>query len=117
MAYRPPGAGELRELVKIERPLRTPNGRGGEAPLKWRVVASGLPAKISPTKGGEDVRAARLTGVNSYDVTVRMSSALADVTADMRLTNERTGKVYNIKWAANLDERGAFLVLTVVAGG
>lgn len=116
MAVRMPGAGELRERVKIERPVHTPNGRGGEVQT-WLVVASGVPAKITPTKGGEDVRAARLTGVNTFDVTVRQSSALSDVAADMRLTDERTGKVYNIVWAANLDERGRFLTMTVKASG
>lgn len=116
MAFRPPGAGELRERVKIERPVTEPNGRGGEV-TRWVSVGSGLPAKITPTKGGEEVRAARLTGVNSFDVTVRQSSALTAPAANWRLTNERTGAVYNIKWAANLDERGRWLTMTVVAGG
>lgn len=116
MAFRPPGAGELRERVKIERPVREPNGRGGFVET-WRVVASGVPAKISPTKGGEEVRAARLTGVNTFDVTVRLSSALSAPAADWRVTNERTGAVYNIVWAANLDERGRFLTMTVKASG
>lgn len=115
MAFRPPGAGELRERVKIERPLRVPNGRGDEV-VTWRL-ASSCPAKISPTKGGEEVRAARLTGVNTFDVTVRMSAALEDAAADWRVTNERTGKVYNVVWAANLDERGRFLTMTVKADG
>lgn len=116
MAWRPPGAGELREKIKIERRTREPNGRGGEVET-WRLVASGLPAKISPTKGGEEVRAARLTGVNTFDVTVRQSAALSAITADMRLTNERTGAVYNIVWAANLDERSRFLTMTVKSVG
>lgn len=116
MAFRPPGAGELRERVKIERPVHEPNGRGGEV-VTWRVVASGVPAKISPTKGGEEVRAARLTGVNTFDVTVRLSSAMADPAADWRVTNERTGKAFNVVWAANLDERGRFLTMMVKASG
>ncbi len=116
MAWRPPGAGELRERVKILRPIRTPNGRGGDD-LTWSVVASGLPAKISPTKGGEDVRAARLTGANTFDVTVRMSAALSDPATDWSVTDERTGKTYNVVWAANLDERGRFLTMTVKADG
>lgn len=116
MAVRQPGAGELRERVKILRPIRTPNGRGGEV-TTWRVAAAGIPAKISPTKGGEEVRAARLTGVNTFDVIVRQSSALTDVAADWRVTDERSGKTYNIVWAANLDERGRFLTITVKADG
>jgi len=115
MAPRQPGAGELRERVKIERP-GADNGRGG-APQSWLPVVEGIPAKITPAQGGEQVRAARLTGVNTFDVTVRQSPELAAVTADMRLTNERTGKVYNVVWAANLDERGRFLTITVMADG
>lgn len=116
MVFRLPGAGQLRDKVTIERPERTPNGRGGEV-VTWTAVASGASARISPTKGGEDVRAARLTGVNTYDVTVRFTTALSAIEADWRVTNDRTGDEYNVVWASNLEQRRRFLTITVKTSG
>lgn len=117
MAYRPPGAGQLREKVKIERRSKSSDGMGGVNLTGWTTVASGLPAQISPVRGGEDVRSLRLSGTSLYDVTVRSSANLSAIDATHRIVNERTGQTYNVKWVANLDERGRFLTFTVEAGG
>jgi SPP1 family predicted phage head-tail adaptor len=108
--------GQFREKVRIDRPSNVSDGMGGFTP-GWTSVAAGLPARISPTKGGEDVRAQRLSGVSTYDVWVRFSSVLASVGANCRVVDERSGRTFNVRWVANLDERDRFLTLTVEAGG
>ena len=108
--------GTFREKVRIERPSTTPDGMGGFLP-GWTTIAAGIPARIVPTKGGEDVRAQRLSGVVTYDIWVRYFDALASVGSNCRVVDERSGKTFNIRFAANFDERDGFLTLTVEAGG
>ncbi len=89
---------------------------GGHLP-GWETIAAGLAARIAPARGGEDVRAQRLSGVSTYDVWVRYSAALKDVGPQCRVVDERGGQTYNVRWVANLDELDRFLTLTVEAGG
>lgn len=55
------------------------------------------PANITPKLGGEDVLAARLTGRNFVNITVRQSANTATVTTDWQAKDERTGDIYNIR--------------------
>ena len=108
--------GQFREKVRIDRPSNVSDGMGGTVP-SWTTIAAGLPARITPTKGGEDVRAQRLSGISTFDVWVRYSTALATVDSACRVVDERSGRTFNIRFVANFDERDRFLTMTVEAGG
>jgi hypothetical protein len=56
-----------------------------------------VPGNIMPKLGGEDVLAARLTGKNLVNITIRQSAATVTVTTDWIAKNERSGEVYNIR--------------------
>lgn len=95
------------------------------APLRYRIGfyqrGSGLPAgsppppdygsapgypgtatfvvygNIKPRLGGEAVLAARLTGKNFVDITVRQDSLTDQVDTDWMCKNETTGEIFNIR--------------------
>jgi len=52
---------------------------------------------IKPRLGGEAVLAARLTGKNYVDITVRQDSNTIQVDVDWKCKNEVTGEEYNIR--------------------
>jgi head-tail joining protein len=54
-------------------------------------------ANIRPRLGGEQILAARLTGENLVNITVRQSTQTALVQTSWRAKNETTGEVYQIK--------------------
>lgn len=84
----------------------------------WRPLVSGVAARLVPTKGGEDVRASRLSGTVTYDLVVRSTQTTRAITAADRLVDERTGAVFAIRTPPlNLDGRDRFLTFTVEAGG
>ncbi|MDO1559822.1 head-tail adaptor protein [Brevundimonas sp. 2R-24] len=116
MAYLPPSAGALRERVRIERRSAAPDDMGNEV-AAWAPQATGIPARIAPTKGGEGVQAGRLAGLSAFDITVRATSATNAIGPADRLVDERSGRSFNIKWAGCLDERGRFITILAEAGG
>lgn len=112
-----PTIGELRQRVRFETTKAIENELG-ELTGGWRPLVSGVAARLVPTKGGEDVRAARMAGTVTYDLVVRSTEATRKVTAADRLVDERTGAVFAIRTPPlNLDGRGRFLTFTVEAGG
>lgn len=108
--------GDLRDVVAFQRRDQATDDLGNLQGT-WTNVVTGVAAKIAPTRGGEEVRAARLTGIANYDVTVRVTDSTALIQTGDRLRNERSGETYAIKWLGNLDERGRYLTLMVQKGG
>lgn len=83
---------------------------------EWRERIAPVAARIQPLKGGEQVIAARLTGVQPVVIRIRYSVATAAIDTSWRARNARTGAVYNIRSIANMDERRAYLDLLCEAG-
>ena len=54
-------------------------------------------ANIAPRLGGESILAARLTGQNFVNITVRQSSNTDQVTTDWKCKDEGTEETYNIR--------------------
>lgn len=77
-------------------------------------------ANITPKLGGEDVLAARLTGKNIVNITVRQSTNTALVTTDWKAKDERSGEVYNIRSVIDPDggtsERGFYFEMLCEKG-
>lgn len=116
MAWRAPGAGELRDRIAVESRSRVSDGMGG-AEDAWVPVLSAIPARIVAVKGGEAVQSMRLSGTAPYDVTIRLTNDTRTITSGHRIVNERTGEPLNVKWVGSLEEgRQAWLSLACVAG-
>src|SRR5262245_22905274 len=56
-----------------------------------------VPGNITPRLGGESILAARLTGRNFVNITVRQSPQTAEVDTDWKCKDETTGDEYNIR--------------------
>lgn len=75
-----PRVGEMRHLLQLQAPQRTPDGSGG-AVASWALQAE-IWAAVRPSKAGEAVVADRVQPIVSHEVWMRVRG---DVTADMRL--------------------------------
>lgn len=106
--------GQLNQRITVQRRSDQPDGFGN-VKGGWVTVGSGIPAGISPMKGGEAVRAQRLEAVRNYEIVTRSCGMTRTLKSSDRLTNQRTGETYNIRHIANLDERDRWLIFTVVA--
>ena len=63
-------------------------------------------ANIKPKFGNEQVLAARLTGTNVVNITVRQSSRTAQVDTTWMVKNERSGETFNIRNKIDPNEGG-----------
>lgn len=95
-------AGDLRYSVGFyQRPalgISSPPADYGNTEDEFSDTANFIvSANIEPKLGGEAVLAARLTGKNLVNITVRQSPNTVLVTTDWKAKNERTGEEYNIR--------------------
>lgn len=105
---------DLTGKITVKRRSETPDGlgnfRGG-----YVTVASGIPARVSTLKGGEQVRMQRLASISNFEIVVRSDGLTRTIKASDQLVNERTSTVLDVKHIANLDERDRWLVISAVA--
>lgn len=117
------GAGDLRHLVgfyqREDLSDTSPQPDYGVTEGEFLQVFTAQ-AQIRPKLGGEDVLAARLTGKNLVNITVRKSAASAAVTTDWMAKNERSGESYNIRSIIDpfqsKPQRGRFIELLCEKG-
>jgi head-tail adaptor len=96
--------------VRAERRTTTADLVGGVQGNAWSAVATGLPAKITPTtRGAEMVIAQGLQATATFEIWLRGSSETRAITEADRLVDEHTGTVFNIRMITNPDERGRFI--------
>lgn len=107
-------AGDLRAAITIQRQSTTANA-AGDLTGSWSNVAT-VAASIHSTRGGESVRAQRLSGIEPFDIVVRSSASTRSITTADRLI-DRDGRTFNVKWTGDLDGRGRFAWITAEAGG
>lgn len=88
-------AGRLRERVSLAKRVEQDDGAGNTV-ADW-VEQFQCAAGFVHLKGGETVMAARLTNKHPMVARVRSSVASRAATADWRLTDVRTGRVYAIR--------------------
>lgn len=96
---------ELRHLLTIQEPVRTPDGGGGFT-TAWQDIATGpaVYAAIEPLPGREELRQGQMTPVQSWRITLRYR---ADITPALRLAEGAT--IYNITSVRDIDGRAAYL--------
>lgn len=94
-------AGDLRDRVGFyKRPAsgNSPDSDYGSVEGEFSDTSEfECDANIKPRLGGEAVLAARLTGTNLVNITVRKSSRTVLVTTAWRARNERSNVLYNIR--------------------
>ena len=115
MAWKAPEIGELTNRVRIDRKVHASDGMGGFSSY-WETLIPALAASATPARGGEEVRAGRMSGISGFDVVVRSTSASRAINAGDRAVL-RDGRTINIKWTGDLDGRGRFLMISGEAGG
>lgn len=117
------GAGQLRERVTFQRRDETPDAYGNPIAGDWTDQFS-EPARLTPRLGGEEVIAARMTGVQPYILTVRSSARTRGLTPAWRAYDARKGmgdtgepvREFQILSIANVDEKGQYIDLLVREG-
>ena len=98
-----PRIGALRHRVTIEEPVRTADDAGG-AEITWQPVAT-VWAEIQPKTGREVFESDQLGGRVTHDVRMRFRKG---VTPKMRIFHN--ARVFDIRFAANVGERGEWLI-------
>lgn len=95
---------QLRERVAFDKLGEAVSDSLGNVQTTWaeQFVTA---ARITPRLGGEAVMAARLSGRQPVTITIRSSAASELIAPDWRARDVRTGKIYNIRSIANVDER------------
>tara|TARA_R110000868_G_scaffold12110_7_gene58721 strand:- start:14429 stop:14752 length:324 start_codon:yes stop_codon:yes gene_type:complete len=102
-------AGQLRERVTIERPMRVSDGTGGES-VSWAELGE-VWAQVVSLTGSEVTQAERDEARGRFTVTIRHRE---DVSAAMRLVWR--GKVLNIRSLRDPDGRRRWLAVSAEGG-
>ncbi len=108
------GAGSLSERICFETEVEGDDGYGGVVVGFAEQFVE--PARLEPRFGSEPVIASRLQGLQPYTMTVRSNERTRAITPAWRARNKRSGVVYAIKAAVNIDERNQWIELLVVQG-
>jgi head-tail adaptor len=142
MAAAHPTIGDMRERIRVERRGRLIDGSvfwadldetwdettadwtgddgdgAGNYEAGWLTFIALRSAAIHVRRGGEDVQAARLQGVEAYDVWVRIDRETEQIRTGDRLIDLRDpSRVFGVDFAGNLDRRGRYLLLQCSVGG
>jgi SPP1 family predicted phage head-tail adaptor len=108
-------AGALRDRVTFQKRTATDDGYGnpisGDFTNQFTVWAD-----IQYRAGGEAVQSERLAGTQPVTIVVRSSSQTRLVTTAWRAVNARSGEIYNLQTAANMDGRGEAIEFMATSG-
>ena len=107
-------SGQLRQRLTLERRGTTRDSSGGVVDT-WETVAAGIHAKVFHKTGSEQVLSERIKGVTVMDIHMRLSTNNSAMKTDDRLTNDRTGELYNIV-SVLPDMKGRVLMITATLG-
>jgi SPP1 family predicted phage head-tail adaptor len=105
----------LKHRLKFES-RRTADDGAGNREGDW-VTRFACRAKIQPKGGGEEVTAARLSGIQPVIITVRQNVNTRQVTTAWRAVDLMDGTHYNIRTSADFQQRRAYLDMMAETGG
>lgn len=109
-------AGTMRDRLRFEvRPVDTPDDYGNPVTGEFAAQFTRY-VEIKPMRGGEDVLAARLTGTQPILIRARYDTQTARITPDWRAVDVRTGTVYAIRTAVDMDRRRTWIEMMAIAG-
>lgn len=109
------GGGMLRERLRFERRSDVDESHGA-TDGDWFPHCT-VAARIKPLNGNETLLEGRLSGIVSYELTVRKSTATSLIREYWRAVDTRNGTTFNLKSIVNPDERGRYLIFTAQSGG
>ncbi|MBB4859463.1 hypothetical protein HNO88_002792 [Novosphingobium chloroacetimidivorans] len=103
-------------MVRIERKSSIVDGYGNPIADGWAVVPGleRIAAAIAAQRGGEEVRSMRASGIDRFDVTLRIP--VADITIGDRMIDHNDA-AYDILWIGDLEGRGRQINVTAQRGG
>lgn len=107
-------AGALRDRIRFERRQAVEDGYGNSV-SNWQPVFS-RDAEIRPLRGNEQVIASRLEGVQPTLIRIRFDSQTSTITPDWRAVDARSGQVYSIRTAADMERRREWITLMCATG-
>jgi head-tail adaptor len=108
------GAGQLFYRVGFDKKATGSDGAGGTT-TDWEEQFT-CRAAFFNAGGSEAVMAARLEGKTLMRVRVRSSAQAREITTDWRMTDKRSGDVWNIRDVDPVTEARAFILLRVEKG-
>jgi head-tail adaptor len=108
-------AGGMGDRLRFESRAVADDGYGNPVSGDWthRFTRS---ADVRPARGGEEVLAAKLQGVQPVRIIVYSDSETRTVTPEWRAVDNASGLVYAIRAVADEERRGQFLTLDAIAG-
>jgi len=112
-----PGAGALKHRVTFQR--RAPQADGyGNTEGAWDTLIALRRASLTPTRGGEQIVAGRAQGVSLWDLVIRFDRETSQVTTDDRAIDlDNPDRVFNIKFAEDMDGDRRWLLMQLELGG
>lgn len=114
---KPKGAGELRHRVRFQRRQAVEDGYGNTEG-GWADLDISRACSMTPTRGGEDVQAARLTGKASWDIWVRSDSGTRTLsTGDRAIDARDPSRIFNIAFIGDMDGNRTWLLIQATTGG
>lgn len=105
-------AGKLTQSVEFDLIAQIPDGQGGHTRQPETIKTR---AHFRFLRGGEQVIASRLSGVQPVVVTVRRSEKTKQITSTTVMRDLRTGTIYNIRAVVTTDDR-QFMEITAQSG-
>lgn len=121
MAWKPPGANELRSRVKFQK-RGDANNDGGVIKADWvDIPLASRACRLMPVRGGEETMADRQAGVTLFDLVVRFDPVTRAINTDHRvvvesMAGQASGRVFAIKWAEDLEAKSRWIVMLLEAG-
>ncbi|WP_438748402.1 head-tail adaptor protein [Pararhizobium sp. O133] len=109
------GAGAMRQKVHFQRRTEKEDEYGNTVEDFQTIFTDA--AEFIPLRGGEQVTAARLTGIQPFIVRVHSSTQTRAVGPDWQIVDARSGVVYAITAPpVNTDQKNAYLDIMVTQG-
>ncbi len=107
---------DLTDKVRFERRAESDDGYGNTE-AGWTVLVAERSVRLRPTRGGEQVIAARAQGVAAYDLWVRRDSGTLSVEVGDRAVDARDDRrTFNIKFIGDMDGRRTWLLMQLELG-
>lgn len=111
-----PDAREFNRRLMFQRRQESPDGYGNTLG-EWATLCTRW-VSLKPTKGGEQIQAARLQGQASWDCWARRDTWTAQVTPEDRAVDAANGElIFNIRFGpADMDGKKEWLFLQLQSG-
>ena len=110
-------AGQLRVRVRFDMLVETPDPAGGSSKV-WEEQFTHW-AAIKPLRGGEDVQAQRLQGLQPVLIVVRKDSQTKAIEPSWRAVELLSGvaiRYYALKTAEDMERQNRFITMLAVSG-